>query len=717
MSYEALSQIALRQTNTLFVDSAEADPVADTTGLAILAEYGYAVDLSDSVVGIGSTVERMFPALAETKGAEVGHAALFAGFPDNLPEHDDVRIRALCYFLEDVFQLDPILPGWWPRSSVPQDTEAQRMALDLQKALRPDSHTTWSQLAVAPIVELPYAVTFWVQGCLNNPKSLRDDQAADFKLALSFIDLGDLDFEDVPFRETKALISAFLFEQGSDAAQKALAQLNLSPTDILRMLAIRNGHTNASLVEPLGPVKLSRREARQVLYLANLSNYGSDFYRYRGLWLQLFRSLRLDEYRKDFPDLGMIADKLRANRRDHNSENSMVEAAIKTGDIDTILAVISHGNFMRRLVHLVSLHSKTTPHLAEQVIDHLGSVATEFKILDMFVLVAHLESIRPRTKKARTEFLVFNKKGSATLVEPRSDIRAGHLDKMIKILRGAIVTKLVKGDSGQLGFSSMFVDDQLDTIILPTQQRTASDGMIHFERGSRFVSSSVTDRLRLFVHWCETDGGNRSDLDLSVVTYDEKFKPLSQVSYTNLKSGNSVHSGDLTSAPYPNGSSEFIDVLLDSLPAETAYVGPSIYNYSGPAWSDLERAYCGWMWRVDASTEYKLFDPSTVENKINLTVGARTLLPFLLDVRDRSITVCDMAVHTEGWGQSVERTIAPMSTALSFLAGLVDTKPTVGKMLRDFAAANNLPVVDRRDDADVVFDLTNVDDAVAMIVA
>jgi hypothetical protein len=89
-------------------------------------------------------------------------------------------------------------------------------------------------------------------------------------------------------------------------------------------------------------------------------------------------------------------------------------------------------------------------------------------------------------------------------------------------------------------------------------------------------------------------------------------------------------SGDLTSAPYPDGASEFVDIDLAAAQAEgICYAVMVVNNYSGQAFENLERAFAGLMYRDEVKGLH--FDPRTVALRFDLAGSNGVFLPMVLD--------------------------------------------------------------------------------------
>lgn len=127
---------------------------------------------------------------------------------------------------------------------------------------------------------------------------------------------------------------------------------------------------------------------------------------------------------------------------------------------------------------------------------------------------------------------------------------------VVERLQRGIIATMVNRFKQLDDLGKVYIDDQLRLCPLPTQQRSASEGLFQVARGTRLpIGDKGT--LRFFIYWVGRD------IDLSASLHNEEFELIEQISYTNLRSSkyDACHSGDITDAP--RGASEFIDISID----------------------------------------------------------------------------------------------------------------------------------------------------------
>ncbi|KKK77407.1 hypothetical protein LCGC14_2853950, partial [marine sediment metagenome] len=102
------------------------------------------------------------------------------------------------------------------------------------------------------------------------------------------------------------------------------------------------------------------------------------------------------------------------------------------------------------------------------------------------------------------------------------------------------------------------------------------------------------------------------------------------------------HSGDIVDAPGPDGATEFIDITMDkAFAAGIRYVSMDVRVYNGPNFIEHEQCYAGWMAREHPQSN-ELFDPKTVQSKIDIISESRTSTPVIFDLKEKQAIWTDL---------------------------------------------------------------------------
>jgi len=301
-------------------------------------------------------------------------------------------------------------------------------------------------------------------------------------------------------------------------------------------------------------------------------------------------------------------------------------------------------------------------------------------------------------------------------VVQKAYVLRNHLNRLpeskVNALIKLIVDSLYNRFKTQDELGNVYIDPALFECPLPTAMRSASEGLKEVARGTRMpIGDKGT--LRFFIYW------TGRDIDLSATFHDEDFNMVERVAYTNLRSSkyNSYHSGDITSAPH--GASEFIDVDIQSVldySDNVRYVAMNVLVFSGPTFAEHEECFAGWMTRSNPNSN-EIYDPQTVEQKIDLRSETKNVIPVIFDLKERKAIWTDISTTGKDFGysnygykrggnnvESNQATIEDMVEAFTSL----DNKVTLGELFKIHATARG-NLVEDKDEADFVFGLTDGD--------
>jgi stress response protein SCP2 len=171
----------------------------------------------------------------------------------------------------------------------------------------------------------------------------------------------------------------------------------------------------------------------------------------------------------------------------------------------------------------------------------------------------------------------------------------------------------------------LVLGEGLERVALPLSEKSKSAGFNVLPRGSTFALDPSKKRLRFFMYWRQCR--ERTDYDLSCIFLNRSFEFITQLSWTNLReSGFGSHSGDITAAP--EGATEMIEIQLNKLPEDVAFLLPSVNNFAGESFSQVEESFFGFMMRDD-SEKGAPFEAAIVQNKFELRGPSKLFLPII----------------------------------------------------------------------------------------
>ena len=402
--------------------------------------------------------------------------------------------------------------------------------------------------------------------------------------------------------------------------------------------------------------KLPRRLRRALL--AVLEGFDADLLvedmlRHRSYWVWLGEFLHPHEYASRFPQVARAFAVVRRKSPDgvkaprFQTFHARVEEALAAGDVAAAVSVLRRrpGELARRLDH--ALRTAADEAVQSAVLDAFASSHERLPTPMLLTLRSHFAQ-----RTARAPVRVYWPKGGTAGGVSAEDTRSPLGERPVRTIVASAEAALLARFEALPDAPAWLVDRALDGVIVPFNERTASPGGIALPRGSTLETPIPPGKfVRFFLHWCEPERrGFTTDLDLSVGFYGGDWEYLGVCSYyeltCSLRGGVLAKSaGDLTSAPFPDGSSEFVD--LDHGQATKAgvrYVVMVVNAYSGMAMSELERAFAGYMVREDSGGRH--FDARTVEMKFDLQGANGIFVPVVFDLREQKLHWID--VYSKG---------------------------------------------------------------------
>ncbi len=549
--------------------------------------------------------------LRQMLGAHVRHRPMYPNFPRQVMEASDARlyISAIVHYLT-----------LW----VPSAPAAERPPLLDRVDLR--------------VIDLGADEQFDQLMCalISGRSSMSATDQADIQWALTHHEnLGSILPESIPNKEKAAFVSAVLLRAGHAASFPYIK----TATDVLR-LAVALCGGDVSLAANTKFRRLRRAERRALLeLLERCGNLPEEMLRYKEPWKRLGEALHPGEYRGRFPRAASAFDFVRGDEP-LVTWGSRVEKALVQHDWEAAISLLAEhpGYFARRLDHLLRNVGQAGAVLGRfsEVIDQV-STPVLLQVMAHFARRHQAGSLRtffPKGEVAK----VFAAPNCLPPLDPQ--VR----QEVVGVVRGALLQRFAKLPA----LGKVYVDERLRTYMLPFAQRSASKSLRSIPRGSRLPIPEGST-IRFFLWWKEglvngTPTG-RVDVDLSAVVYDSDWKYKTHISYTNLRADRykAYHSGDIVTAP--DGACEFIDLDLHSVrKRDGRYVVMSLQSYTAQPYCNLPECFAGWMMREDPNSG-EIFEPATVQDKIDITADTRICIPVILDLQEREVLWTDLALR------------------------------------------------------------------------
>ena len=503
--------------------------------------------------------------------------------------------------------------------------------------------------------------------------------------------------KNIPLRENVAMMAGLFMKYGVPV-DEMLAQNVKTSTDVLR-LAVYLSEGDISLSTPCKFRNFKRSERRMFLtVLDKCKNMTEDMIRYSERWKRLGERLHPFENKNKYSNVkksfGIIF-----NKDPYVTFGGKVEQAIADFRIDDAVSLLKNrpGEYARRLDNMVRLSDDP-----KNVVSTFSQIAEKVSTPVLLQVKAHFLK-RPESNKnsVRTFFPKGNVSKVQAIENTLQRINPAHCKNIVEICNTALKTRFAEGDS----LGKVYIDDRISGFNVPFEQRSSSKTLRTIPRGSRYDLADG-DTVRFFIHWKDLSGqgkmSNRVDLDLSSVALDNDHVFKEHISYTNLKTNGCYHSGDLTSAP--DGASEFIDIDIEKCQSRgIRYIVMSVFSYTAQLFSDVPECFAGVMMREKANSG-EIFEPKTVDNRLDLTTESEICLPMIIDLQERQVIWTDLSLkRNPSYCNNVHgnmKNLQLMSKALTTL-----NKPNLHDLLMLHAEARGEEIVENIEDADTVFSL------------
>lgn len=599
-------------------------------------------------------------AIKDSRGGRVRHRPMYKGFPDEVMEASDAKlyIDQMMHYLGKAVGI----------RIMPVSEDVERFPLIDKKEL------TVLELATDKDVEdLVFNIINSNTSISDSDKKIIEWYYTDFRM-YNVVTAPS----KIPNKENMCITCKCLYECGvSDYIYYILH----TATDILRFaVALSDG--DVSLAEKTKFRSFRRPERRLILDMLNGLGTSAleDMFRHRNAWLRLGERLHPGDYANAAPSAYGCFTWLRNDK--FRSFNSDIETLIANGDVKTAAKKLTErpGEFARRLDKLLrESNGNTVMNLFDSVADKV-STPVLIQVRDHFM---NRNRDLPRFAIPKGPVAKIN-----VYPKPEGEVDDYTTEAMVSICEAALMNKFKK--QGKMG--KVYIDPSMKNFLLPTAQRSSNESLLQVSRGSKFDIGDGNN-LRFFLYW-----KGSGDIDLSAGFFDEDWNSLSHISYTNLRMSEigAVHSGDITSAP--DGASEFIDVDMEKARSKgIRYIALNVFVYAGTTFDQMEDCFCGWMTRENYTG--RIFEEKTVQNKIDITTAARTVMPAIFDIVEGKVIWVDMT-----FGQSQWNNLEGNSTKIK-IVGDVFTKFEKMNLMHLFtlhAVARGATFVSR-EDADIVF--------------
>jgi hypothetical protein len=605
--------------------------------------------------------------LKKAIGAHVSYQPMYPNFPSSVmeAEESELYINAIIHYLTGLLPDEEIMERF------------------------PFFELTKPRVLEPATIDDFYSI---IRGLISSKTSISASDKEEVIWSIGNIsDVSNILPKEIPMKENLAFVVATLLTE-EKATVTDLSGYIKTATDVLR-IAVALSDGDVSLAANTKFKKFKRAERRLILGLLDtIKNPTEDMLKHRGQWVRLGEILHPGEFKNKYKTAHQAFDTIR-NNKPYPTFAGQVEKALVEQDLIEAVRLLSKrpGEMARRLDHLVRMSN--TPDI---VIDAFRQVASEVST--------------PVLMQVRTHFLNRNSDNKLRVIFPKGNVaNAVGIENTLPEIQENICLSIVeicenalKGAFSQLPeLGKVYIDPILKDMNMPFALRSASKSLKTLVRGSKFEIPEG-DTIRFFTWW-KQGKNDRIDIDLSAMLFDENFFYIDHISYTNLKSKKfrAYHSGDIVDAP--KGAAEFIDIDMPSFTKHGGrYVMMQLYSYSEQYFCDMPECFAGWMIRQHPGSG-EIFEPKTVENKVDLAAKSLIAIPVILDLVERKVIWCDLSLtkHPEYYN-NVEGNL-PATTLMGLsMTNLV--KPNLFDLFRLHGEVRGM-IVQEMEEADTVFSM------------
>ena len=720
-----------------------------------LARLGFKLDqkLLDTVKQYNESeihivYEFLIEQLKKISGDHVDYIPLFLKFPQQVPDDVDYLIkRFIGFFISDTGTVlscghivDPLLFNLEDFGACPI---CQFQVKELSQKMEESKvlNQTNSDLKLIKFVSLEEQYN-QINNLFNYPRPYSETQK---ELLLNYLISTRFDFLDQQYlskvkikaKENLAFIVGSLIDTPDFKLSHNLLSQVTSLNDVLRLAVYLSSKQTSLVLKNNVKFTLKNKQRKLLLKLLDLSILNNSRHilvttqdrfklskeklryhifdeslKYRGMWLNLGKYLHVGSYFNKYSQIKEMFDLLRNHNKSHKTYSQKLHKSIienKTAESIDRLS-LKPGLFFRNLDMCLRKSSDEEGEL-------LLKKVVEEKILEKIptsLLIKVLGHFKNRHEKSNSRYFILQGTVSNFYLLDNDDRKSISLSNLA-LVQDVITNELVNRFSKKSAFSKnqkVYIDSTLKQVLVPLNIQNSTKSIQTLQRGSRIKIEKNKDLLRLFVYWKNPNESSRVDIDLSLNTYNHDLTPNVVINFRNLSGLDNLitHSGDIQSAPV--GASEFIDIKYKELLKQgIRYLAPSVICFTGQSFNKVE-CFSGLMFRTK-SDNGKLFEPSTVSHKYDLTGESTSSIPFVLDLETGELIWTDLngAIKNHGTANDSRESIAKM---IKIVQSMSSNNLSIYNLIQLHISASGALLVDQNQ-ADLKINLNDCLDPVDLL--
>ena len=554
----------------------------------LLLLNGYDINFDEKVLCTQSVeaLKQIIDIVSDLKGTNVNHSRLLSNFPEKTSQLTASYIAWINYITGSLL--------------ISNKTQYDEYDVKAQKL-------TKLNLASIESVQTEFLKIVYAKVPLksNHEKILFNlfDQKDNF--------ITKINVSEINLKEVLAYYTMYELNEGKEELSVQ------SATDIVRMISLISGNTNAKLDTPFIVKSLTSKQRRIVISALDKVANIEDVVLNKQIFKRIFFMLHIGSKKyKQFSNIQDIAYQVR-NINNPTTKRTIIERLVQY-KITPELKYIFNSNpneLALRLDHLLRVNADNQDEIVKLYKELSSKISTKMHLR----LIAYF---RNRGEDCDSR-VVYTKGINGRVKSIHADLPAlaDNVKKSIILIAISSVVDAYRSEDRM--YTKTYIHPDLFKIRLPANMSN-SDSSKALARGSR-VKIGESKVIRLFTHW-----KGDVDLDLSIAYMDTNLNQIDSVSFCSLTNDYTIHSGDVRNAP--KGATEYIDITLDKVPENVKYgiVYINIYSGSSSAFDNISELFGGFMLRDNAKTK-DVYDARTLDNKYTINGSGSACIPYVID--------------------------------------------------------------------------------------
>lgn len=523
-------------------------------------------------------------------------------------------------------------------------------------------------ISLATLKEVKEVCTYLANSTVN----LSRQQMRMLIQGATHVGLGGINFNN---NETRAVVmGAYASTVGLGVALKLF---RCRPIDALRYAAMVNDPEQYNLPNEVMYASLPWQDRLGIMDFLNQSSFeylSEAMGQNRNAWSRFIRAGRYLgqlRFRKDFPIVTLAMRVSLGQRFDHPTLRGAEARLAYELEDSGVIEVTKAGNmvyrtFASRIATAIENNDyHTTMSLLENRSGYfLRNLQTIMRVVRESQSRDFIKRVRIAMKNASANNLFsliqINPKSAFRVIDANglTTVQEASYPKVFYSVRRAAVAELQ--DRYRID-AQIVCESEIESLVPPFLSRNGE-----LNRGDRIPIGDF-NYIYTFVKWVEEN--RRTDLDKSLMWFSKDFNRSGYVNFGSTSNKFLSMSKDRTSAPAPEGATEYGQIrLIEAERAGAEWVAPVINVYSGDEFGKLSECYAGFQFsnnrKFGLQQDFTRYDLQSANAQANI--------PFVVNVRTREVLILDINLR-----ESRGATVASYREVVQNMIKAMETRNTL----------------------------------------